>query len=114
MILSVARNTGPLVMKSLRDFSSPISAGLLRRCNEAMLGLRIVYFRIIHDAWASKLRTLVSLGYCSKFVVSTVHPRREIGEFEKPVATSAESPQAPNQTPVVVNNSGLFQMGAPS
>jgi hypothetical protein len=39
-------------------------------------------------------------------VVSTVHPRREIGEFEKPVATSAESPQAPNQTPVVVNNSG--------
>jgi hypothetical protein len=42
-------------------------------------------------------------------VVSTVHPRREIGEFEKPVATSAESSQAPNQTPVVVNNSGLSQ-----
>jgi hypothetical protein len=39
--------------------------------------------RIIHDAWASKLRTLVSLGYCSKFVVSTVHPRREIGESAK-------------------------------
>jgi hypothetical protein len=37
----------------------------------------LILARIIHDAWASTCRKLVSLGYCSKFVVSTGHPRRE-------------------------------------
>jgi hypothetical protein len=67
----------------------------------------LVLARIIHDAWASTLRKLDSLGYCSKFVVSTGHPRREIDEFEKLAYTSRESLQWANQTPVVVNNSGL-------
>jgi hypothetical protein len=49
---------------------------------------------------------LVSLGYCSKYVVSTGHPRPEIDEFEKLAYASGESLQRANQTPVVVNNSG--------
>jgi hypothetical protein len=49
---------------------------------------------------------LVSLGYCSKFVVSTGHPRREIDEFAKLASAFGESLQRANQTPVVVNNSG--------
>ena len=61
--------------------------------------------RIIHDAWASTRRKLVSLGYCSRFVVSTGHPRREIDQFAKPACASGESLQWGNQTPVVVNNS---------
>jgi hypothetical protein len=41
----------------------------------------------------STLRKLDSLGYCSKFVVSTGHPRREIDEFEKLAYASRESLQ---------------------
>ena len=63
--------------------------------------------RIIHDAWASTWGKLVSLGYCSRFVVSTGHPRCEIDEFAKIASASKESFQRTNQTPVVVNNSGL-------
>ena len=62
--------------------------------------------RIIHEAWASTWRRLVSLGYCFMFVDSTVHPRGEINEFAKRVATSGELNQRANRTPVVVNNSG--------
>ncbi len=62
--------------------------------------------RIIHDAWASTWRKLVSLGHCSTFVVSTSHPRRAIDEFTKLAFASGESLQRENQTPVVVNNSG--------
>jgi hypothetical protein len=51
----------------------------------------------------------VSFRYCSRFLVSTVHPRREINELAKPVATSRESAQRANQTPVVVNHSGLIE-----
>jgi prepilin-type N-terminal cleavage/methylation domain-containing protein/prepilin-type processing-associated H-X9-DG protein len=40
-------------------------------------------------------------------VVSTGHPRREIDQFAKPASASGESPQWGNQTPVVLNNSGL-------
>ena len=46
------------------------------------------------------------MGHCAKFEVSTVHPRREIGDFAKPVATSGESLKWANQTPVIVNHSG--------
>jgi hypothetical protein len=66
----------------------------------------LISARIIHDAWASTRRKLVSLGYCSRFVVSANHPRREIDKFAKPASASRESLQRPNQTPVVVNNSG--------
>jgi hypothetical protein len=62
--------------------------------------------RIIYDAWASTLRKLVSLGYCSTFVVSTGHSRREFDELAKLASASKESLQRANQTPVVVNNSG--------
>jgi hypothetical protein len=34
-------------------------------------------------AWASKLRRLISLGHCSKCVVSTVHPRNELVNLQK-------------------------------
>jgi pyrroloquinoline quinone biosynthesis protein B len=66
-----------------------------------------LFTRIIHDAWASTLRKLVSSGCCCKFVVSTGHPRREIDEFAKLASASAELLQWTNQTPVVVNNSGF-------
>jgi hypothetical protein len=58
------------------------------------------------------LEKAASLGYCSKFVVSTGHPRREIDEFAKLACASGESLQRPNQTPVVVNNSGLNQQAS--
>ena len=63
--------------------------------------------RIIHDAWASPWRKLVSFGFCSRFVVSAGHPRRETDEFAKQPSASGESIQRANLTPVVVNNSGL-------
>jgi RNA polymerase sigma-70 factor (ECF subfamily) len=44
------------------------------------------------------------------FVDSTVHPRGEINEFAKRVATSGELTQRANRTPVVVNNSGSKQV----
>jgi hypothetical protein len=59
--------------------------------------------RLIHEALASTWRKPVSFRYCSRFVVSTVHPRREIAKL---VATSGELPQRLNQTPVVLNHSG--------
>ena len=62
--------------------------------------------RIIHDAWASTWRKLVSLGFCSRFVVLAGHQRREIDEFAKLASASGESLQRADLTPVVVNNSG--------
>jgi hypothetical protein len=62
--------------------------------------------RIIHEALASTWRKPVSLGYCSRFMVSAVHPRRETDEFAKLASASGELPQRANQTPVVVNNPG--------
>ena len=53
--------------------------------------------------------SLFHWGYCSRFVVSTGHPRREIDEFAKLASASGESLQRANQTPVVVNNSGSVQ-----
>ena len=50
------------------------------------------------------------MGYCSRFVVSTGHPRREIDEFEKLASAYAKSLKRANQTPVVVNNSGLTEI----
>jgi hypothetical protein len=64
----------------------------------------LVLTRIIHDAWASTSRKLLSLEYCSNFVVST---RLEINESAKLVSASGELRPKANQTPVVVNNSGL-------
>jgi hypothetical protein len=69
---------------------------------------------MIHEAWASTWRKLVSLGYCSKLVVSTGHPRREIDEFAKLASASRESPKRANQTPVVVNNSGFYKAASDS
>jgi integrase len=80
------------------------------RNNDWLFPSRAQLTRIIHDAWASTRRKLVSLGYCSKFVVSTGHPRREIDEFAKLASASGECLQRKNQTPVVVNNSGLKQI----
>jgi hypothetical protein len=64
--------------------------------------------RIIHDAWASTWRKLVSLGYGARFVVSKGYPRCEIDELAKHASASKESLQRASQTPVVVNNSGLL------
>ncbi len=47
------------------------------------------------------------IGVLLQFVVSKGHPRREINEFAKLASASGESLQRANQTPVVVNNSGL-------
>jgi NADH:ubiquinone oxidoreductase subunit B-like Fe-S oxidoreductase len=46
--------------------------------------------RIIHEALASTWRKPVSLGCCSTFVVSAVHPRHEIDELAKLVSASGE------------------------
>jgi hypothetical protein len=69
-------------------------------------GVILANKRVIHEALASTWRKPVSFRYCSRFIASTVHPRREINEFVKLVAASGELRPRANQTPVVVNNSG--------
>ncbi len=94
----------PATRIELREFNYVNSSAVLPQ-------QRKLSIRIIHDAWASTWRKLVSLGYCSNFEVSTGHPRREIDEFAKLASASGEPLQRTNQTPVVVNDSGSSNRG---
>jgi ubiquinone/menaquinone biosynthesis C-methylase UbiE len=65
--------------------------------------MELISNRIIHEAWTSKWRRLVSPSYCSRFIFLTVRLRREIDEFAGLAATSGQWLRNANQRSVVTH-----------